>query len=31
MAENEQKRTNYDIYASVSKPFFSYKKPGEGN
>lgn len=29
MAENEQKRTNYDLYASVSKPFFSYKKPGE--
>lgn len=31
MAENEQKRTNYDLYASVSRPFFSYKKPGEGN
>lgn len=33
MAENtnETKRINYDIYASASRPFFSYKKPGDGN
>lgn len=28
---NENKRVNYDIYAPVSRPFFSYKKPGDGN
>lgn len=34
MAENqnnENRRVNYDIYAPVSRPFFSYKKPGDGN
>lgn len=34
MAENtnnETRRTNYDLYANVSRPFFSYKKPGDGN
>lgn len=31
MAENENKRVNYDLYSSVSKPYFSYKKPGEGS
>lgn len=33
MAENENnnKRVNYDLYANVSRPFFSYKKPGDGN
>lgn len=35
MAENENtnnnRRANYDIYANVSRPFFSYKKPGDGN
>lgn len=28
---NENKRVNYDIYAPISRPFFSYKKPGDGN
>lgn len=28
---NENRRVNYDIYSPVSRPFFSYKKPGDGN
>lgn len=32
MAENQNnERRNYDIYSPVSRPFFSYKKPGDGN
>lgn len=32
MADMENnKRVNYDIYATPCRPFFSYKKPGDGN